>query len=57
MLVDAWFPDGRIEHLIWLRDYRKQWTRDYIFRTILKLPIGTTIHVKAPAAAKALLLY
>src|SRR5689334_10263250 len=33
MLVDAWFPDGRIEHLIWLRDYRKQWTRDYIFRT------------------------
>ena len=23
MLVDAWFPDGQIEHLIWLRDYRK----------------------------------
>jgi hypothetical protein len=57
MLVDAWFPDGRIEHLIWLRDYRKPWTRDYLFRTPLKLPAGTMIHVKSPASAKALLLY
>ena len=57
MLVDAWLPDGGVEHLIWLRDYRKQWTRDYLFRTPLKLPPGTTIHVKAPASAKALLLF
>jgi len=57
MLVDAFFPDGRIEHLIWLRDYRSAWTRDYTFRAPLKLPAGTTIHVKAPTAAKALLLY
>ena len=57
MLVDAWMPDGRIEHLIWLRDYQKSWTRDYIFRTALKLPAGTTVHVKGPAGAKALLLY
>jgi len=56
MLVDAWFPDGRVEHLIWLRDYRKQWTRDYVFRTPLKLPAGTTVHLKGPPAAKALLL-
>jgi hypothetical protein len=57
MLVDAWYPDGRIEHLIWLRDYRKAWTRDYLFRDSLKLPAGTTIHVKGPAAAKAVLLF
>jgi mono/diheme cytochrome c family protein len=57
MLVDAWFPDGRIEHLIWLRDYRRTWTRDYLYRDSLKLPAGTTIHVKGPAAAKAVLLF
>jgi mono/diheme cytochrome c family protein len=56
MLVDAWFPDGRIEHLIWLRDYRMSWSRDYLFRTPLKLPAGTTIHVKTPGQAKVLLL-
>jgi hypothetical protein len=56
MLVDAWFPDGRIEHLIWLRDYRQSWTRDYLLRSPLKLPAGTTIQVKAPPSAKALLL-
>ncbi len=57
MLVDAWLPDGRIEHLIWLRDYRKEWTREYLFREPLKLPAGTTIHVKAPASAKAVLIF
>ena len=57
MLVDAWFPDGRIEHLIWLRDYRKAWTRDYLFRSALKLPAGTTVHVKGPKQAKAILLF
>ena len=54
MFVDAFYPDGRIEHLIWLRDYRTAWTRDYLFRTPLKLPAGTTIRVKSPA--KVLLL-
>ena len=57
MLVDAWFPDGRVEHLIWLRNYRQKWTRDYLFRTPLKLPPGTTVHVRAPSPAKALLLF
>jgi hypothetical protein len=57
MLVDACYPDGRIEHVIWLRDYRVAWTRDYVFRTPLKLPPGTTIHIKAGRMAKALLLY
>ena len=57
MLVDAWLPDGQIEHLIWLRGYRKPWTREYLFRSTVKLPAGTIVHVKAPPTAKALLLF
>lgn len=57
MLIDAWLPDGRIEHLIWLRDYRKEWTREYVFRSPVKLPAGATVHVKAPSAAKAVLFF
>ena len=56
MLVDAWLPDGRVEHLIWLRDYRREWTRDYWFRTPMKLPAGTAVHTKAEGPAKVLLL-
>jgi len=56
MLVDAWLPDGRVDHLIWLRDYRKQWTRDYWFRTALKLPAGTVVHTKAEGPGRVLLL-
>ena len=59
MLVDAWLPDGRIEHLIWLRDYRKQWTRDYLFRIATKAPRrdygpreGTADSEGAPALLK-----
>jgi hypothetical protein len=57
MFVDAWLPDGRVEHLIWLRNYRKDWTRDYLFRSPLKLPAGATVHVAGPTGAKAVLLF
>jgi hypothetical protein len=57
MLADVFLPDGAVEHLIWLRDYRKQWTRDYLFRTPMKLPAGSIVHVKSPTAAKAVLLF
>ena len=57
LLVDAWMPSGQVEHLIWLRNYQKKWVRDYIFRVPLKLPAGTTVHVKGPPAAKVQLLY
>jgi hypothetical protein len=56
MLVDAWLPDGRVDHLIWLRDYRKEWTRDYWFRTSLKLPAGTVVHTKSEGPATVQLL-
>jgi hypothetical protein len=57
MQLDAWYPDGRIEHLIWLPNYQAAWTRDYLYRTPLKLPAGTIIHLKANQSAKAKLLY
>jgi len=51
MEVTAYEPDGTVEHLIWLRNYRKVWTRTYWFRDPLQLPVGTRIMVDgAPAA-------
>lgn len=55
MEVTAYEPDGSVEHLIWLRNYRKVWTRTYWFRDPLKLPGGTRIVVTAPATASAVL--
>lgn len=36
-------PDGSVEPLIWLRDYRPKWQRSYWFREPLALPKGTRI--------------
>ena len=57
MFVDAFYPDGRVEHLIWLRNYQNSWTRDYLYRQPLKLPVGTVIRIKSPGPAKLQLLY
>ena len=56
--LEAWAtkPDGTIERLIWLRDYRTAWTRDYRLRTPLRLPRGTRIHVSSLGGASLLLL-
>jgi hypothetical protein len=55
MEVTAHKPDGSVEHLIWLRNYRHGWTRTYWFRDPLLLPAGTRIVVNAPAPASAVL--
>lgn len=55
MEVTAYEPDGSVEHLIWLRNYRKAWTRTYWFRDPIPLPAGTRIVVDAPGAAAAAL--
>ncbi len=55
MEVTAYEPDGSVEHLIWLRSYRKAWTRTYWFRDALSLPAGTRIVVDAPSGAWAVL--
>lgn len=56
MEVTAVRPDGAVEHLIWLRDFRLEWSRAYTFKEPLKLPKGTQISVHAPAAASAAIL-
>jgi hypothetical protein len=56
MEVTALRPDGSVEHLIWLRDFRLEWSRAYSFREPIKLPKGTQIAVHAPAAASATIL-
>lgn len=56
--LEAWAtrPDGTIERLIWLKDHRTVWSRDYRLRTPLRLPRGTRIHVSSPGASLLLLL-
>jgi hypothetical protein len=55
--LEAWavLPDGSVDRLIWLHDYRKVWTRDYVLREPLALPAGSRLRVEsAPNASLAL---
>ncbi len=55
MEVTAHKPDGAVEHLIWLRNYREEWTRTYWFRDPVRLPAGTRIVVDATAPGSAVI--
>jgi len=55
MDITAFLPDGAVEHLIWLRDYRKRWTRTYPFRDPLYLPKGTRVVIDSVAPASAVI--
>jgi len=55
MEVIAYKPDGSVEHLIWLRNYREEWTRTYWFRDSVRLTAGTRVVVDAVAPASALI--
>jgi hypothetical protein len=55
MEVTAYKPDGAVEHLIWLRNYREEWTRTYWFRDPVRLPAGTRIVVDATAPGAAVI--
>jgi hypothetical protein len=50
MEVTAYRPDGGVQHLIWLRNYRPEWNRTYYFREPVRLPKGTRVAV-SPATA------
>jgi hypothetical protein len=41
--ITAHYPDGRIEPLLWLRNYKAQWARTFIYRDPLHLPSGVRI--------------
>ena len=43
MQAAAYLPDGRVEPLIYLHDYRPQWQRTYWFREPIGLPKDTRI--------------
>jgi hypothetical protein len=47
--LEAWAlrPDGEVDRLIWINDYRTAWTRNYILREPALLPAGTRLKVKA----------
>ncbi len=53
MEVAAVEPDGSVEHLIWLRNYRQAWSRTYWLRDAMVLPAGTKILVESPEVASA----
>ena len=55
MEVTAYKPDGSVEHLIWLRSYREEWTRTYWFRDPVRLPLGTRIVVDATVPGAAII--
>jgi hypothetical protein len=45
MKVDALFPDGRRESLIWIKDWDFNWQGTYRYGSPLKLPKGTRIEM------------
>lgn len=52
----AYRPDGSVEPLIWLLDYRPKWQRSYWFREPLALPKGTRILLFPSGRVSAALL-
>jgi hypothetical protein len=44
--ITAHLPDGRIEPLLWLFEYRARFARTFVYRDPVKLPAGTTIDIE-----------
>jgi hypothetical protein len=53
--ITAVFPDGSIEPLLWLEDYKAQYGHPFLLRTPLDLPAGTVIRGVPPSGSVALL--
>ncbi|MBX5495731.1 MAG: cytochrome c [Bryobacteraceae bacterium] len=49
-------PDGSIEPMLWLRNYRSKFARAFEYRQPLRLPAGTVVQV-VPADAGSLTLF
>jgi hypothetical protein len=48
-------PDGEVEPLIWLYEYRNSYRHPFLLRKALDLPAGTLIHGVPPDAAIVLI--
>ena len=55
--VTAYLPDGAVERLIWIRDWRPEWARTYWFLHPVRLPAGTRIAAYSGKPAEAALVY
>ena len=53
--ITAQLPDGSIEPLLWLQDYKMQFGHPFLFKKPLNLPARTVIHGIPPGAKIALL--
>jgi hypothetical protein len=53
--VTATLPDGSVEPLVWIQDYKMQWGHPFLFRAPLDLPKGTLIQGIPPGASIVLL--
>ena|SRR2546425_1619276 len=53
--IIAEFPDGRVEPLLWLDDYKETFGHPFLLRTPLELPAGTVISGIPPGATVFLL--
>jgi len=53
--IIAELPDGRIEPLVWLDEYKEQFAHRFLFRAPLELPAGTVISGIPPGATIFLL--
>jgi len=49
------FPDGTVEPLLWLKDYRAKYAHPFLLRTPLDLPAGTFIRGVSDGASVLLL--
>ena len=55
MQIVAALPDGRVEPLLWLYEYRNKYRHPFLFRKPLPLPAGTVIKgLKPPATIRLL---
>jgi hypothetical protein len=51
--VTAYEPDGAVDRLIWIRNWRPEWERTYYFLHPVRLPKGTRISAYSGRAAEA----
>ena len=51
--VTAYKPDGAVERLIWIRNWRPEWERTYYFLHPVRLPKGTRIAAYSGKPAEA----
>jgi hypothetical protein len=53
--ITAELPDGEVEPLVWLQDYKAKYAHPFLLRMPIALPAGTVIHGVPAGAAIALL--